>query len=139
MLFRILPVFLTLSFMPVLVAGQSERDETVQSPLPTAEAQSNAASVAAPEKEKTPDASSGKGWRDTSGYPFPALADTVAAVQNMVQAMILRDYCANEKLPDNFVRNRLTRFSRITGREEDCQSLFDYTLLQVNFPPVDKR
>jgi hypothetical protein len=46
----------------------------------------------------------------------------------MVQAMILRDYCANEKLPDDFVRDRLARFGRITGREEDCQSLLDYRL-----------
>ena len=40
--------------------------------------------------------------------------------------MSLRDYCANEKLPDGFVRRRLVLFSRITGREEDCQSVLDY-------------
>ena len=71
-------------------------------------------------------AASGEGWRDVGGYRFPALASTVAAAQNMAQAMILRDYCANAKVPDDFVRERLARFSRITGREENCQSLLDY-------------
>jgi hypothetical protein len=131
MFFRILSVFLPLFFMPLLVAGQPAPDAPAQPPA--------AAPVTESGKAGAPNASSGKGWRDTSGYPFPALADTVAAVQNMVQAMLLRDYCANAKLPDDFVRNRLTRFSRITGREEDCQSLLDYTLLKINFPPVDKR
>jgi hypothetical protein len=124
MFFRILSIFLL--FMPALVVGQPTPDAPAQPSPPAAEAQSDAAPVAAP--TKAPDASSGKGWRDTSGYPFPALANTIAAVQNMVHAMILREYCSNEKLPDDFVRNRLTRFSRITGRDEDCQSLLDYRL-----------
>lgn len=80
----------------------------------------------APQKADRPAATPGKDWRDVSGYRFPALASTVAAAQNMAQAMILRDYCANTKVPDDFVRERLTRFSRITGREESCQSLLDY-------------
>jgi hypothetical protein len=65
-------------------------------------------------------------WRDTKGYLYPAIATTVAAAQNMAYAMQLRDYCANPKVPDDFVRARLDRFARITGREETCQSLLDY-------------
>ncbi|MCL2876104.1 MAG: hypothetical protein FWF12_07420 [Betaproteobacteria bacterium] len=114
---RIFPAFL-LIFISGLGLGQ---------PTPgTAPPEGDAASVAEPDKAQAPDASSGKGGRDTSGYPFPALADTVAAAQNMVHAMSLRDYCANEKLSDDFVRGRLALFSRITGREEDCQSVLDY-------------
>jgi hypothetical protein len=70
--------------------------------------------------------SSGEGGRDLAGYRFPALAATVAAAQNMAHAMILRDYCANAGLPAEFVRERLARFSRMTGREETCRSLLDY-------------
>ncbi|MDR2881248.1 MAG: hypothetical protein LBV29_05050 [Azoarcus sp.] len=103
--------------MPVLLMGQPAPDATVPP---------SAATTPVTEPGEAPDALSGKNWRDTSGYPFPALADTVAAAQNMVYAMILRDYCANRKLSDEFVRGRLNRFSRITGREEDCQSLLDY-------------
>jgi hypothetical protein len=114
MLSRSFPFLLL--FMPTLVVGQPAPDAT---PLPPA--------APVTEQGETPSVSSGKNWRDTSGYPFPALADTVAAAQNMVQAMILRDYCANKKISDDFVRERLNRFSRITGREEDCQSLLDYT------------
>ncbi len=65
-------------------------------------------------------------WRSTAGYPLPALADTVARMQHVAHAMQLRDYCANRRLPDAFVRERLQRFSRLTGREEDCQTLLDY-------------
>jgi len=122
MFFRI--IFLLL-FMPGQAMGQAVPDVEAQS-LPGVATGSDAASVTEPDKVEAPDASSGEDWRDTSGYPFPALADTVAAAQNMVQAMILRDYCANKKLSDDFVRGRLARFSRITGREEDCQSLLDY-------------
>ncbi|MDR3212922.1 MAG: hypothetical protein LBT71_03230 [Azoarcus sp.] len=74
---------------------------------------------AAPVKEK-------EDWRDTSGYRFPALTVTIAAAQNMAQAMILRDYCADAKLPAEFVRARLASFSRMTGRAETCRSLLDY-------------
>ena len=124
MLPRIFPVSL-LFFMPALVMGQPIQGVTAQSPPPAAA--ENDTTVTEPDKAKASDASSGKNWRDTSGSPFPALADTVAAAQNMAQAMILRDYCANKKLSDDFVRERLARFSRITGREEDCQSLIDHT------------
>jgi hypothetical protein len=65
-------------------------------------------------------------WRDTTGYRYPSLASTVAAAQNMGYAMTLREYCADTKVPADFVRERLARFSRITGREESCQSLLDY-------------
>jgi hypothetical protein len=128
MFFRIFTVSLPLFFMSTLVTGQPAPDVPAQPSPPAAAAQSDTTSVAEPNKAEPPDISPKKSWRDTSGYPFPALADTLAAAQNMVQAMLLRDYCANEKIPDNFVLDRLARFSRITGREEDCQSLLDYVL-----------
>lgn len=65
-------------------------------------------------------------WRSTSGYRFPAVAQTVADLQNLAYAMQLREFCANRRVPDAFVRDRLQRFSAMTGREEDCQSLRDY-------------
>lgn len=65
-------------------------------------------------------------WRQLSGYAFPALADTVSSLQNMNHAMQLRDYCADGRIEDEFVRDRLARFSQITGREEDCSSLLRY-------------
>lgn len=65
-------------------------------------------------------------WRSTAGYPFPALADTVARMQNVAHAMRLRDYCADRRVPDEFVRARLQRFSQLTGREETCTTLLDY-------------
>lgn len=94
-------------------------------PAPDGAAQASGA-ISVAEAGKTPNASSKKDWRDVSGYPFPALADTVAAARNMAQAMILRDYCANKELSDDFVRERLALFGRVTGREEDCRSLLDY-------------
>lgn len=115
MFFRIFLAFLLL-LIPGLGSGQ---------PPPDMAAPENNA-VAEPNKAEVPVPSSSKDWRNTSGYPFPALADTVAAVQNMTQATILRDYCANKKLPDDFVRGRLALFSRITGRKEDCQSILGY-------------
>ncbi|MCL1860346.1 MAG: hypothetical protein FWG52_02260 [Proteobacteria bacterium] len=90
MFFRIFPAFLLL-FMPCLGVGQPVPDTAAQQPPSAATAESDAAFVVGPDKAKTPDASSGKGWRDTSGYQFPALAETIAAAQNMVQAMVLRD------------------------------------------------
>jgi hypothetical protein len=142
MLFRILPVFLLLA-LPGSGWGQPAPQPAGAGQPPGAAAQpagavaqpaavgaqpaaSGVTSGIGPDKAKTPEAPSGKDWRDTSGYPFPSLPDTVAAAQNMAQAMLLRDYCSNRKLPDDFVRDRLARFSRITGREEDCQSLLDY-------------
>lgn len=65
-------------------------------------------------------------WRDTSNYVFPAIAKTVADMQNLAYAMTLRDYCADRRVPDEFVQDRLKRFSALTGREETCRSLMDY-------------
>lgn len=65
-------------------------------------------------------------WRQLSGYAFPALADTVSSLQNMSYAMQLRDYCADGRIEDAFVIDRLARFSAMTGREEDCSSLLRY-------------
>ncbi len=65
-------------------------------------------------------------WRRTDGYRFPALADSVRRLQYAAQAMQLREYCADRRVPDDFVRERLQRFGRMTGREETCASLQDY-------------
>ncbi len=65
-------------------------------------------------------------WRDTAGYRFPAHARTVADMQNLAHAMRLRDYCADRRVPDVFVRERLRRFAELTGREETCSTLLDY-------------
>lgn len=59
-------------------------------------------------------------------YPMPAIAQTVREVQHATQAMLLREYCADEKIPDEFVNERLAQFSRQTGRQEDCRTLLDY-------------
>jgi hypothetical protein len=133
MFFRMFPVFLLLALPcqgwgpPTPDAAGQPAGAVAQPASATAQpAGSGAASATGPDKAEAPEDSTGKGWRDTSGYPFPSLADTVAAAQNMVHAMLLRDYCANKKIPDDFVRGRLARFSRITGRAEDCPSLLDY-------------
>ncbi|MCV2218929.1 hypothetical protein NX068_15870 [Thauera sp. Sel9] len=65
-------------------------------------------------------------WRKTDGYRFPAVAKTVEDMQNLAYAMQLREFCANARIPDDFVRERLNRFSAMTGREEDCRTLLDY-------------
>ena len=65
-------------------------------------------------------------WRRTDNYRFPAIAKTVADMQNLAYAMQLRDYCADRRVSDDFVRDRLARFGRMTGREENCASLMDY-------------
>lgn len=59
-------------------------------------------------------------------YPMPALAQTVRDVQHSTQAMLLREYCTDLKIPDAFVNERLAIFSRQTGRPEDCRTLLDY-------------
>ncbi len=65
-------------------------------------------------------------WRRTDGYRFPALADSVRRLQYVAQAMQLREYCADRRVSDEFVRERLQHFGRLTGREETCASLKDY-------------
>jgi len=92
--------------------------------LPAA-AQQPAPAVAAA-SEASAKAPARPAWRSTVGYPFPAVATTVAAMQNLAYAMQLRDYCANSRVPDDFVRERLNRFSAMTGREESCQTLLEY-------------
>ncbi len=47
-------------------------------------------------------------------------------MQNLAYAMQLRDYCADRRVSDDFVREQLTRFGRLTGRDETCASLMDY-------------
>jgi hypothetical protein len=65
-------------------------------------------------------------FRDTTGYRYPAISRTVRDMQNMAYAMQLRDYCADERVPDEFVKEQLAHFSRITGREETCRTLLAY-------------
>lgn len=65
-------------------------------------------------------------WRRTDAYRFPAIADTVRRLQHVAHAMQLREYCADRRVPDEFVRERLQRFGQLTGRAEDCASLLDY-------------
>jgi hypothetical protein len=64
--------------------------------------------------------------RSLDGYQFPSLAQTTARMQNIAHAIRLRDYCADQGVPDAFVRVQLERFSLITGRPENCASLRDY-------------
>lgn len=65
-------------------------------------------------------------FRTLGGYPFQDLSSTVRDMQNLAYAMQLRDYCADARLPDEFVRVQLARFSLITAREENCRTLLDY-------------
>jgi hypothetical protein len=115
---RFLSLFVFFMLLPApassqeAVAPSGQEDSAGNAPSPAV-----SASTAPP---SNPD------WRSTEGYPYPAIATTVAAAQNMAHAMILRDYCANPKIADDFVRERLKLFGRITGREETCQSLLDY-------------
>jgi len=59
-------------------------------------------------------------------YPMPAIAHTVREVQYSTQAMLLMEYCADTRIPDAFVNERLAEFSRQTGRREDCRTLLEY-------------
>jgi hypothetical protein len=79
-----------------------------------------AAAAAAAANPPTPE------WRRTDGYRFPPLADSVRRLQYTTLAMQLREYCADRRVSDDFVRERLQRFGRITGRAETCASLRDY-------------
>jgi hypothetical protein len=65
-------------------------------------------------------------WRRTDAYVFRAIGDVTRRMQFVAQAMQLRDYCADRTVPDDFVRDRLQRFGRMTGRDETCSSLLDY-------------
>jgi hypothetical protein len=94
--------------------------------MPLAHGQGALATAAAPVPEAAKDVALDKDWRSTEGYSFPAIAQTVAAMQNLAHAMHLRDYCSDRKVSDDFVRARLARFSQLTGRQESCRSLLDY-------------
>lgn len=65
-------------------------------------------------------------WRDTSNYVFQSVARTTEDLQHVAYALTLREYCSNRKIPDDFVKDRLARFSAMTGREESCRTLMDY-------------
>lgn len=117
MLRRLLPVFLF--FAPLPAVGQEAPPDAAKPDAPAA-----APPTAEPKKD----------WRDTSGDPFPSLASVAAASRNMALALNLREFCANDAVPDDFVRERLARFSRMTGREEDCRSLLDYFKLDARRP-----
>ena len=67
-------------------------------------------------------AADGKPYR----YPMPAVAETVRDLQHSTQAMLLREYCADKRISDDFVNQRLAAFSRQTGREENCRTLLEY-------------
>ncbi|PKO49713.1 MAG: hypothetical protein CVU28_15000 [Betaproteobacteria bacterium HGW-Betaproteobacteria-21] len=97
--------------------------------LPAVAGAQNAAAPVVPgadAAEGAPGKKPDEGWRNTDGYPFPAIAKTVADMQNLAYAMTLRDYCSDRRVPDAFVLERLARFSQLTGREESCQTLLDY-------------
>jgi hypothetical protein len=112
---RFSPVLLFLLVLAPLASAQA--------PVPAGGAPQPgvAAGDAAPAVASVPD-----DWRDTTGYTFPAVAQTVADLQNLAYAMQLRDYCANRRVPDAFVRQQLAQFSAITGRVETCRSLLAY-------------
>ncbi len=96
-------------------------------PVSSEDAAQAAAKLADEEGEKIADElGEGSNWRDTRGYLFPAIAKTTGDMQNVAYAMLLRDYCADTRVSDDFVRDRLMRFARITGRVETCQTLLDY-------------
>lgn len=65
-------------------------------------------------------------WRRTDAYVFRSIGDVSRRMQFIPQAMQLRDFCADRSVPDDFVRERLQRFGRMTGREETCTTLLDY-------------
>ncbi|THF60479.1 hypothetical protein [Pseudothauera rhizosphaerae] len=67
-----------------------------------------------------------KDWRDISAYDFGALADTTRRLELVALAMQVRDFCADRRVPDEFVRERLARFAALSGRAEDCRTLVDY-------------
>lgn len=102
---------LFLSLFSVLLPAAAQQPASMGSGMP------EPAAVAKPEAPE---------WRKTDGYRFPAVAKTVEDMQNLAYAMQLREFCANARIPDDFVRERLNRFSAMTGREEDCRTLLDY-------------
>ncbi|WP_407278374.1 hypothetical protein U5817_18470 [Aromatoleum evansii] len=84
------------------------------------------ADVSPPPVAATDTAKPDRSFRDTTGYRYPALARTRSDLQNLAYALQLRDYCADERVPDDFVKAQLESFSRITGRAETCRTLLAY-------------
>jgi hypothetical protein len=115
-IFPVLPASLFFALMPAV--AQEASPDAAKPDVPAA------TSPAEPKKD----------WRETHGIPFPSLASVAEASRNMAQALNLREFCANSAVPDDFVRERLARFSRMTGREEDCRSLLDYFRLDAPRP-----
>ncbi|AYH42369.1 hypothetical protein [Azoarcus sp. DN11] len=72
------------------------------------------------------DAKADRSFRDTTGYRHPALSRTQRDLQNLAYALQLRDYCADDRVSDAFVKEQLARFGRITGRKETCRTLLAY-------------
>ncbi len=100
-----------------------------QAPAPAAGQAAEAATLSAAPGEARKDSGEKKekdDWRDTSRYRFPAVASTTEAMQHLAYAMQLREYCANRRIPDVFVREQLKHFGVMTGREENCRTLSDY-------------
>ncbi|NMG45263.1 hypothetical protein GPA22_16220 [Aromatoleum toluvorans] len=98
--------------LPAVPSAQSLPRQADAPPLAAADAKSDA----------KPDRS----FRDTSGYRHPALSRTQRDLQNLAYALQLRDYCADDRVSDAFVKEQLARFSRITGRKETCRTLLAY-------------
>ncbi len=114
---RILPLMLLLCFTAAVA------QEAAAPVVPAGEAvEAAAASVDAPAAADEED----ENWRDTSAYPFHTLASISLRLQLVSQAMQLREWCANSAISDDFVRDRLARFSALSGRRETCRSLLDY-------------
>lgn len=75
------------------------------------------------------------GQRDLNGYMFKSLPDMVGGSSTLargsssyaVQAMQLRDYCANLQFPEARLKQMLARFAKMTGKsEETCQTILQY-------------
>lgn len=95
--------------------------------LPAAlSAQPVPARVDAPPPAATGEVKADRSFRDTTGYRHPALSRTQRDLQNFAYALQLRDYCADDRVSDDFVKAQLARFSRITGRKETCRTLLAY-------------
>lgn len=106
----------------LLLAGAVQAQQAPPAAAPPA---ANAAPAGADGEEEAGDQDD-RAWRDTSAYPFGALAGTALRLELVAKAMQLRDYCADRRVQDEFVRERLRRFSALSGRPEDCRSLLDY-------------
>lgn len=104
-------------FLISVIGMQSVQAQNVAEP---ADASEGAAVEANADPAQDPD------FRNTRAYSFPALSRTVRDMQYLAYAFQLRDYCADQRVPDAFVRVQLARFSLITGREESCRTLTDY-------------